>query len=93
MENKRGWFQHSPTARVAIFILLNNSHHYTLNEECTILLSRIVLCFFFPIKKDNIFFFFSKIVNSWPIKFGGEINKFAEASPSFGNRSPNLFII
>jgi hypothetical protein len=30
-----GRFHHSPTARVGIFILLNNSHHYTLVEECT----------------------------------------------------------
>jgi hypothetical protein len=29
-------FHHSPMARVGIFILLNNSHHYTLVEECTI---------------------------------------------------------
>jgi hypothetical protein len=31
-----GRFQHSPMARVGIFILLNNSHYYTLVEECTI---------------------------------------------------------
>jgi hypothetical protein len=27
---------HSPPARVGIFILLNNSHHYALVEGCTI---------------------------------------------------------
>jgi hypothetical protein len=26
----------SPKARVGIFVLLNNSHHYALVEECTI---------------------------------------------------------
>jgi hypothetical protein len=28
-----GRFHHSPTARVGIFVLLNNSHHYTLVKE------------------------------------------------------------
>jgi hypothetical protein len=30
-----GRFHHSPTARVEIFILVNNSHHYMLAEEST----------------------------------------------------------
>jgi hypothetical protein len=35
-----GRFHHSPTARVEIFILLNNSLHYMLIEECILLAQR-----------------------------------------------------
>lgn len=36
-----GWFHHSPTAHVTIFIRLNNSHHYC--TKCTLTCSAVAL--------------------------------------------------